>query len=1345
MSTVITNSAPDTFPVFNVVRNGEYPYEDYEFSPIDLAALGGVYPAYFGNTTDWSQLDGKFGVVLPPSLGSFVTYQFLNYHRNPFNSIVKYSDPYLNDIIIYGGSNPPVLTIKSTDPKFTVAPTNSKISSGQIYIERPTTITFYNSSIVKLDFKTLRQTYKTPYEFYFFGIQVQDGSDTLLPFFYGFLLYPKKIFLRPLSLQKTSTGTWKLSARLCMIDNEAYHFQSEQIAVDAYNHHYDRLQNTPKFVDDLTSIQNLSFGVSISAAQMFINHPVLTFQNTKLAQVSTANLTPDGATDGLIHPDSTFLTYSGIFVDPSDNNKTKPLLQAPRDISHYFNVQQFNPSYIYDFDVTQSNVQQFQLLQGFYGNIPTDADFSSTQYCVLSCDFDLDNNQLILRKDKPSNITMYGKLNADYILERGSFIGGTDVRSTIVHTSMYIPSIGQYLQFNNPHLISEYLNPDGTFPDIVIETTYPFYTYSYNVTLRDTNSNYLDNNTLNFYLKMSASNITQTGATIKSYIASDFNLITHQLDTDTDAQIAYEIIAAYPVSVDYALSGVSASVGQGIHNTSYDIKTGGVLVDAPVGNTLQLNFTDANLANKVSGYSGITLSVKSTLSGAKGGAVGKLDSFDALNVTYLLPDNPYNNLFINVLNEGSNTIDVDSSFNNNLTAWPYKDLTNSTIVWTHNRYDLFDLDFYYIDENGNNLGPVVGPTTFSDQTARVRLDGYGPNQIVITLSSQKYTDQGSVSTHPGLFNYLSEGKLIVGPSISLNNLNQTRTITLTAAVPFKNKLFTVPDYIAMNWTWQYDNTTDPNLQPIVAKNNGNYYYYSLNSKSSQVSSMSFEISPGYAKVSPNNHTVTIYANINSVQPPVTGSYTFSVDDFPDPSIFNADFKLYYSDFLDSQYPVLDTRNGNNVMTRPNEYLLNFKASSYNDVTSTVSNLSSNWYIDGYSQNINNQNFDLTINNLTQKTLNNLPVCSLSLKHEIQGIPNGWLSAHNISSTISAYILNSTDFYQSLKFIIYPEYAWIDNGSPYLTVLDDNNFTSSYRPSAYLNKVSNSQTWWLSANSYCFDEYLYQSQQNYIIVSTKNPHDLLDIPYSEDSIDDAIGIPISLFAYNTSFYPEGINHKYVIAKPVSVNTAPALITKSINGQNYALVYETYNTSAITIQDQFPTSDLYNNFFLSPLLLYYSDVTVNSTYYTVTGSSSTPANSVYINGNYYSYLNDGNSINVDEIDKNVGANIYVMVDYDTYPSGQPSQIVDGSLTYYLSTKYWVASSVITLNQLITAKGFVPIFYLNYGDPSVLLNTGTEGPEYMNLYYDVNFYQQIPPSVFKNYPRTNNDLWSVINVTS
>lgn len=1301
--------------VFNVSSSGSYPLEKYRITPITFTPQ--TLPQDF-TSVFWKQLDGS-GQALQTG-GSLITREYLNYYKNPLNNVVNNLDSEYSNIIVYES-----VDYDAFSDKFLVN-LNDETSTTR-FIEPVSVISISNAqsdaSSFYFNVDTLRQTYKTPYEFYFFYIQLNDISKNS----YGYIIYPTKLFLKPLSITNNN-NKWQLRTQVGVLSTEVVHIQSETIENDVFKYHDNKLNN-PNY-----NFQRLPADLNSHKVYFYlygnitkINQPIVIPQTFSLApNLCSLFLESDTA---YIHPDSTFVAYSAVYLN--NINQRTSLAQETVNSNYLFESQNLAPTYLLKYNQTNLNRQIYQLVQD-----PINPSFPlySTQNTILSSTFDLNTGRFqFLNYYTPARVNF----NPDFPLMVNYIADCYRLKTLNISASSTLTSQQLTLDRNgvqtnrsilNSFTVSE-LNDQND--SIIWETQYPPYCYSYKIGLNDPTDNYRDHNYLSFYLKLSTLNQSFNLLQLSAIIATDFNSLV--LPILPSYSIRFTIENTSLDNNDDFLNAINCIYGSGENAVSYDIRNPNFI---PVGNSSSFKIFYENLE-----FQGVSFVIKATIITDS----GVMDTFDPQVINLELPDFGANNkTFLNVINEFSNQILVDSSLNITEESWPARDLRDSVIKWSYSGID--NLSLNYIDDFGNNLGPVLGEVGFSDTTSKVSLSGYGPTIGIISLSSQKYNETVSISSNPAFFDFLTLGDIEIGPSKPLNNLNRTRTIELTAAMPYANRLFNIPNTIPFNWTWEYDGIVDPNLQPVSVQQplNDNVEYFSgIDLISPLISAIKLNVTPNYSINSPNIRKVNVIATINAVQPPITGSYSFFVDDFPDPSIFNSDFVVHYNDGFPTfpNMPILaNTRNEENVITRSEETFLNFYLSSYRDVLNNIQIGNIDWYFNGIKTNINNFDavLDLTdpLSGLQSINLDNLTVSSFKVDLVLNSsFAPTWTSAHNVSATVNFYVLSSVDFYKPLRFITFPQFAWLgvylnENNVDYydstkVTFLSTistypqtvDYFTNAFSPTAYGNlKVDNYSTW-VSANKIYFNEYIYQNTRKFSVKSTDKHFDLIEMPYdNNDFYVYAVGIPISLVAYNNTFYKQGISIDYI-----DLNNS---------GGNYIPRKHTITASTTSFD---PTTGVYDNFFLHPRIRNYNNLELR-----------------------YNPLCNGQYTNSLILDLTGNGNISVIQKLDTSPRFTPALAVSGTITYYLSTQYWTVSSMVfvrenytdTLNTIVTGTSTIfNLFNVQYGDPSVPLFAAENGITGFVFYAEPKIIQQIPPSTFDNYfedfwqyPK-NPDLWKGI----
>jgi hypothetical protein len=1297
--------------VFDVFPVGVYPYEVYQAKPYSFV-FPTPLPTDF-SSYNWNQLDGS-SPTTPLNGGSLITRAYVNYHRNPLNSVADFYTLSSKNFITYDNNVNYLPQNGKYTQNYSKVPADIEANIVR-YIEEVTLIQLNNNSNLYYNASAIRNVYKTPYDFNFFYVQLNDITLNS----YGYVIYPSRLFLRPISITNNN-GKWQIATNVKVLSSSTLFAQSTSIERDVFASHITRL-NTPP-TNDINLPSNLNgnmINFYLSASRTRIDYPAITFPtNTPNTPTSSVvDLEPDTV---YIHPDSTFMSFSASFYD-TNNGVYNTLAQTQRDLSYLHSSQSFSPTYIFRYDPTISTKQTFQFIQA-----PLDGTnkLSNTANCVLSATLDVNNGVFNWWNGyTPARISFNTDsfVGIDYILDAKTLEGlGTLAIDTLTNKQI---TLSATTGNSNVGILSTINVTSIVNNNIIFETTSPPYCYSYKAVMSDGSGNYLDSANLNFYLKLSALNTDINSATLSAFFASDFNC--QNIPIQPTDYISYKVIDTSLTTVDNFIKNVICTVKINGFDTVYDLNT-----SPPI--QAKGGATNVKIVYNASDFGAVSFSLRATVFADS----GTIDSYETADITFSTPTQINGNkIFVDILNEDSDKITIDSSFNINASAWPSRDLRNSNISWDwyNNATGLKDLPltFNYVDVNGNSLGTVTpkNAIAFSSNTWQVNLQGYGPNQIVISLSSQKYSETATLSTHPNLFNFLSQKQLIVGPASNLKNLEPTRTINLTAAIPYGKRIYNIPSNIPLNWTWEYDGVIDPIIQPITVTpliSSNVPYTYSTNLRSSLISAIKVNVIPPFSKTTPKLHTVKMIASINIVQPPISGYCIFRVDDFPDPSIFNSDFAAYYTDFINNKNNNIgDTRNNTNTITRSQNSNLNFTFSANNDIIPTIRGQNINWTINDISIGNTTDNYTINLNtsakSLSAYTLNGLSVTSAKIGLILNsGIVPGWTSAHNVSASMNVFLLESVDFDDQLKFIIYPEYAWFRNNT-LLTFLSTNPndisyYTNAFMPSAYANKKSDTQTFWVSANKNFFNDYIYQNQQNHAIMSTASSFALIDIPYNQYDISVIAGLPISLIGYNDSFYPENISTSYLTQMTTTEASAISAKIFTTNGNN-CLVTQYYNITAITKSKTKPTTAVEENFFLSPIIIPYNDIELNYNIYC-------------------------NHIATTSLDLLSGGLISVTQYLSAIPYGSPALITGGTITYYLSSKFWTVSAAVPYTN-----GNYDLFTLKIGDPSVPFYSGGLGIDEFYLYAIPDTIQQITSTTFASYIGTdlypiNADLWKPIN---
>jgi hypothetical protein len=1248
---------------YDISVNGQYPYEKYVITPI----LNSGSPIQTG---------------VPYTCNNSIRYQ-----KRISNEIVNYLDLTVFQKYFYStGTSYTLFNASNTNYSGITNNINDIIS-----IEDSSKITFNDNSTLFFDVSALRKDYKSLPEINFFAIQTDISTGES----YGYILYPNKLFLKPTAQISKGSGTWTVTTKIFTFTYtfKAYSLNpNEQTTIGKLisNDHEKYLKGTDSLPStDIAYLANSVVKLSLSASNTYVNSPNPTITNN--STYSYSKLLNDKFK---IDPDSTFVTFSANYL--ASNNSYIGAGQVLFDEYASEKLSDFLPTFILRSTPT---TQKFQLLQRDINNSVVLSDTTNT---IAEVDIDLGSTyyQYSANSSYIQTIPSYN-IGFSYI-ENGPIFKNNGV---YVDTTLNTLNVGT-TAYNNFGSVPV---PDLIGQNITWTTTKPPHHYSYNAELYDLGDVYNDRFSLNFYL---SSFINQNGntATIDTKIISDYALISYGFDLlDNDENIRYYVTNFQ----NYGL--INAYYYQGGTKINYDLQTS-PWVSAKNAKTLIIEFESTAYQSD--------LTFRASLSTSS----GNLDEFNGQHITfsgqsYTQPTSP---IILDIIQEKSNYISIDSTLNKNSDNWPYIDLTDSLISWYYEPSDL-NLTINSIDGNGNALYELQphDALTWNSSTWNIAVSGYGPNTVKIYLSSQKYDQTAYVKSTSGLFDYFSENQFVI-TQVSLDNINPTRTIILSAGIPFGDTIFQIPTGIPLNWYWQFDEITDPTQQPISAfyydavnsnyidvygevSTSGVYYGYDNFSTSTVVSSILLNIQP------PTNHypqlrKITAIVSSNIRYPAITGSYTFYLDDYPNNDLFSGDYKIYYTAYTTNPLDVIgDTRLGLDVITRPNDSDANFTFVPNNDILPNVQVSDPTdilWTVIDDLNGANSTQYDPT--NPLAVEYSPAPSYINVTFNILSGIAPGWTNPHNLSVSSFFFFIDTVEFYKPFEFINYPQFAWLD--SPYLTLLtpiissdgtiqytDDtlpSYYTNSGYPSAYANKKSGTQPFWLSANKDYFQVYYYQNFVSENITTATSAFQLIELPYSNSDVGNYVGLFMTLTAYDNMYYPEKMGTTFLL----SDGTGNGLLATRFN----------ITTRSLSSNEQ---SDK-DAFHYAPYILPYNDLSVN-----------------------FTLSSDVN------LDLDFNKDIIITQNISAIPDNNaPALIVGGSITYVLSSTFWTVSSDIPP----TSGDFIP-FNLSIGDPYIPLTTGDLGVATLSIYTIPNILQQIPSSTFdlislEDY-QGDRDLWNIV----
>jgi hypothetical protein len=83
----------------------------------------------------------------------------------------------------------------------------------------------------------------------------------------SYLLYPYRLFLRPISAEKINDNDYRLVTSAVLISASVFYFNSEFAEEDAYNYHYQYINSNPNYIN-LPTNNNLSLIYNISSVEI---------------------------------------------------------------------------------------------------------------------------------------------------------------------------------------------------------------------------------------------------------------------------------------------------------------------------------------------------------------------------------------------------------------------------------------------------------------------------------------------------------------------------------------------------------------------------------------------------------------------------------------------------------------------------------------------------------------------------------------------------------------------------------------------------------------------------------------------------------------------------------------------------------------------------------------------------------------------------------------------------------------------------------------------------------------------------------------------------------------------
>ncbi len=1116
-----------------------------------------------------------------------------------------------------------------------------------------------------------------------------NTSDTLN---FSYLLYPHKLFLKPISARKISTNNYELVTSAVLVSSCSFNFLSFDAEREAFKKHYQNKSNNQKF---LNIPKNVNLYYSISGNDQFSKKNVIYFTPKTN---STAYYNPVkyntilGKKNSFIRPDTIMVGYDVMF-SPNELSNGENVRLAQLYMEEYDANNGFGSSYILK-NKNKSNLT-LQLVQSAINfNLP----LNSTQNCILSCDINTTTTSFkyynFVTYDRSGNIvplvsgTPGTNLSLRYICNN-PFLLNNAAHNTV--NSVLLDTTNKSIQS-----LSSLIAPVSDFNTTKTSwyTDYPPHYYSYIISFDSPNlgfSSKSGTNNLNFYLSSGITKIDTFSAKFLNMLCADYNTLSLELSTYADKDV-FKLNPIKTTTDDVSYFSSLLSTFSCFYSPddktyyNYNLHVSPWIPANSAGN-FKVFYNNE--------FGEIDLILRPSLSTSIGNTI---DSFSVIKFNFAngYRQQPFGNIFLKRLNEEQNFVDLTVSHLNNTNVYPYKDLTNSLINWNFTP-QVKNCFISAIDSKNKFIQRIIpnSAVKFDNRTSTVRVSGYGSDSISISISSQKYNQITQYQTDETLFNVYSDKKFSIDLSKSILNLENSKSLQLSAAINYKGVKYTLPATLPIYWTWTYDNLKNSKTIPITAKyiNDRDYKFgeknfaFNLSALNLNVGNL---IDPNKAtnKGTPLKHLVSIYAYSNVVSPPISGVYNFIYESTPSKNVFNTDFSVLYNVFPNTK-EISNTRNGQYVLTRPNSDTNYFKFLANTDVLPKIKARSFCWKAvsdDGTTKTLSSTKFS-DIASFTYEIVNpSIRTTTISLCALGATVPN-WTVRQNTETKFTIYTEDYNEFNKKLEFIVFPPYTWGLSGM-YLKLLDEYNYTLAQGPSAYRNKKSETQGFYISAtkttginnyNIYVGSEKTYAGQ-----LSSKLG--FIEFPYRSEFYQKT-GLRINMLAtgpkypeYNGLTYTTTIPYDFVTRQfPITASTVP-----------YGSTLNKNVTAKFTQSPYLKPYDTINVMFSSAL----------------TGID----------------LDENRILTVDQYFVGAGGKDL---------SGQPTQHLQNILSglyliYTLSSAYWK-----TYQYVPALKGTYDLFILSTGDPAVPLNVTKYKMNNLNLSVSGNMAMWIPPQTFDLYP--------------
>ncbi len=1150
--------------------------------------------------------------------------------------------------------------------------------------------------------------------FNYFYLDIPQNGQTYIR--NSYLLYPYKLFLRPISAERISDNDFRLVTSAVLVSASVAFFNSFSAEEQAYDYHIQNYLNSlPSFIN-IPSNNNLNLIYNISSVELIGDRTLISHNSPQNGNYYnplsfTLNL---GKPKSSIKADRVSFSYNVSY--PPDLFSRQIGSSGPVKLSQFFNEDNgdntgFGSSYILKYNPNISNTAIFQLAQSsIFDNLNLEdiqnnilrgsINLSSSNFQYYNYPILTNNGFVPLVSGNPNSF-----LKIQYMADV-PYILSTPIHSTL--NSFLLGPTNQTIQsLSGLSVLSNQENQRATW-----NLKYPPHYYSYKLSFRNSNLGFNNNSEtsdLVFYLSSGITNIT----TLTAHAATKLVAEHHSLSLELSSYARRDVLMFRPVNINnledpnilnFVISSFKVSYSpNNVNYYSYNILNPS-WIEAASATFIRVVYDKT--------FGEIDLCLRPSLSTSISTTIEALRPL-RLKFASGLTQQPPGNISLKLLNEKQNFVDLSVAHLINEEVFPYKDLSNSLISWRYTPTTNSSISINSL-ENGTKI-PLNSAVSFNSTTANIRVSGYGPESLNITVSSQKYEQTDVFLTNPSLFDLFSQANFKVGLNGPIQSFKNSKTLSLTGVFEYQGKIYEIPQNTSIYWTWEYNDISNPLTLPISAFNASNNQSYIFGKKllSQSISSIKLNVGNFFNSnllANPNtpiNNELVVYLYSNVLNPPISGSFTILLNDYPSRDIFNTDFKVAYNSYPVGSFAgknatnilrntiISDTRRNQFVITRPSNFHNDFIFYANTDIMPRLTAQSFAWSV---SSNVNGTTF-LSSNNFSQiSSLNVLipaidnGITTVTLSAIKAQLPN-WSEKFDTSTRITFYTEPPNKFFNPLKFIVYPPYMWGLSGQ-YIKLLDEYNFTLAQGPTAYQNKRTNSQEFWLSANKNEFSEYniFYGAEKSFVNFLSSNSG-LVNFPYRNEFYQNS-GLKITMIAYS---------EKYPAYNGLTFQGVPP-INPLVPSTGYSLETFSFNITAETrpYSSNVPFSSRFEQ---SPKLKPYDPILLSFT-----------PNVTSVD------LDENRIISVDQNFLAVG---------NKPLSSQPTQNVQQmfSSTYVI---YTLSSENWRVKQFVPAlKGVYDLFILAVGDPLKPLNISKYDFNTLKLTASGTMPMQILPSTFDLYP--------------